>query len=97
MADTQRLADQLGWCITTKDYLNNLDNELRHIASQYQHTVDELKQHGYMADLLPRIEQLNETFQNETQALIRYVEEEHLAYIDKQSRSIGETLEALGI
>ena len=50
-----------------------------------------------MADFLPRIEQLNETFQNETQALICYVEEEHLAYIDKQSRSIGETLEALGI
>jgi len=36
MNETQSLANQLGWCITTKDYLNNLNAETRYVAKQYE-------------------------------------------------------------
>jgi len=39
MGQQQSLADQLGWCITTKDYLNNLNMELKSVAQQYQRSI----------------------------------------------------------
>ena len=55
----QSLANQIGWCRTTKDYLIGLNDELYSVATNYQNILDELRSRGYMADLLPQIEEMD--------------------------------------
>lgn len=93
MSNIQELADQLGWCITTKDFLNDLNNELQFVANQYDTMTDNLAQSGYMSELLKEVEVMNEEFNQETAKLIGYIESEHLEYIHKQSQSIQGVLE----
>jgi hypothetical protein len=95
MNDTQSLANQLGWCITTKDYLNNLNSETRYVAKQYEAMVDMLKQSNYLAELLPQIQQMQQEFQESTDDLIKHIESEHLAYIENQSKSVQSILSNL--
>ena len=38
----QSLANQIGWCRMTKDYLIGLNGELHSVATNYQSTLDEL-------------------------------------------------------
>ena len=84
----QSLANQLGWSITTKDYLNELSSEIRYITKSYGDKVDWLKQNQYLKELQPQIEQMQEEFQTAANDLVRHIESEHLAYIDGQSRNI---------
>jgi G:T/U-mismatch repair DNA glycosylase len=95
MNDTQSLANQLGWCITTKDYLNNLNAETRYAEKQYEAMVDMLKQSNYLAELLPQIQQMQQEFQESTDDLIKHIEDEHLTYIESQSKSIQNILSSL--
>ena len=39
MSNTQSFANQLGWCITTQDYLNGLNSEIRYVSGQYESMV----------------------------------------------------------
>jgi hypothetical protein len=94
-SNMQSLANQLGWCITTKDYLIELENELRFVANKYQNIVDELKNRGYLADLLYQIEVMNKEFQETSSDLIKHIENEHLAYIERQSVSIRGSLDRI--
>ena len=95
MNDSQTLANQLGWCITTKDYLANLNTETRYVAKQYETMVDWLKQHNYIGELLPQIEQMQQEFQESCDDLMTHVESEHLAYIENQSKHIQNILSML--
>lgn len=64
------------------------NGELHSVATKYQQTTDELRNQGYMADLLPQIEQMNREFQELSSDLIGHLEQEHLAYIETQSVGI---------
>jgi hypothetical protein len=88
-------ANQLGWCITTKDYLNNLNNEMIYVASLYNNMVDELQAQGYMTDALPIAQNMNNEFQKEVIDIVKYIEDEHLSYIQKQSNAISSELNKL--
>ncbi len=90
---TQQLADQLGWCITTKDFLNELNNELKYVASRYESMVESLEAGNYLQEMLNQIRFMQEEFKNETDSLIGYIEREHLDYIDKQSQKVQSELE----
>ena len=92
-SNIQSLANQLGWCKTSKDYLIGLNNKLHSVSNEYQVTVDELRNKGYMADLLPQIEEMNREFQEISSELMGHIEQEHLAYIEKQSVGIRGALE----
>lgn len=89
------LADQLGWCITTKDYLNNLNHEMLFVKNQYQNMVANLRSGGYMSDLLPTIDNMNLEFGTEINALVKYIQDEHLAYIQVQADAIASAIETL--
>ncbi len=89
MSNLQSLADQLGWCITTSDYLNNdINDELRFVAKRYEDTVKDLRNAGYLSNSLEQIERMQEEFQRASEDLIRYIENEHLEYIKRQSGQI---------
>jgi len=53
----QSLANQIGWWRTTKDYLIGLNGEQHYVANNYQSTLDALRNRGYVADLLPQIDE----------------------------------------
>ncbi|CAM5196343.1 hypothetical protein [Alishewanella longhuensis] len=93
--NTNSLADQLGWCITTKDHLNNLNNEMLYVKNQYQNMVTNLRSSGYMKDLLPMIENMHSEFGSEINALVKYIQDEHLAYIQVQADATASTINTL--
>lgn len=93
--NTNSLADQLGWCITTKDYLNSLNSEMLFVKNQYQNMVTNLRSSGYMSDLLPMIDNMNVDFGAEINALVKYIQDEHLAYIQVQADATASTIETL--
>lgn len=95
MNDTQSLANQLGWCITTKDYLNKKNAEMRYVANQYENLVLMLKQQQYLAELLTPMQLMQQEFENSTNDLIKHIELEHLAYIEEQSKQIRAVLSEL--
>lgn len=92
---TNSLENQLGWCITTKDYLNNLNSELLHAKNRYENMVTDLRSTGYMSDLLPMIENMSVEFGEDINALIKYIQNEHLAYIQIQADAIASTVNTL--
>jgi len=85
MAD---LSDQFGWCITTIDYLNGLNSELKYVANGYTDAVDELKDNDYLGNFLPHIENLSQEFEEEMDKIIQYIEDEHLDYINGEKEII---------
>ena len=91
----QSLANQINWCKTTKEYFIDLNNELKSVSVNYQTTLTELSDRGYMADLLPQLEQMKQEFSKSSQELIGHIEQEHLTYIEKQSDGILGALEML--
>ena len=88
MSQQQSLADQLGWCITTQDYLNDLNMELKSVAQQYQSSVDNLKEFGYIAEMMPHLENLCSEFKSSIDGVVDYIENEHIEYVNDQSKSI---------
>jgi hypothetical protein len=82
------LRDQLGWCITTKDYLNGLNGNLSDVSRQYQNMVNELRNHECMDNMVSVADVMSVEFDKEIRGLIKYIEDEHLAYIQKQSVAI---------
>lgn len=92
MAD---LADQLGWCITTKDYLNDLIDEIESTGKAYENMIDELKQNGYFGDIATPLIQNQLQFQSEVESLKNYVADEHLDYIQQQADAVSATLRKL--
>jgi len=95
MADVQNLADQLGWCNTTRDYLESLTEQLRTINKTYELTVDDFTAKGYFSDLREDLglDEMQQEFTDMTNNLIRYIEDEHIDYIDDESKIV---LDALG-
>lgn len=88
MSQQQSLADQLGWCITTQDYLNDLNQELKFVANQYQNSVDNLKAFGYIEEMIPHLENLCNEFQKSIDGIVDYVEGEHIEYVHGRSVTI---------
>jgi hypothetical protein len=92
MNDTQSLANQLGWSITTQDYLNDLNNSLRQVEKHYEDGVEQLQHNNYFAELLDEVKKMHYEFAQLSNDLIHHVETEHLAYIDTQSKAIQTAL-----
>jgi len=92
MAD---LTDQLGWCITTKDYLNDLIDEIESTGNAYEGMIDELRKNGYFGDIAEPLIRNQQQFQNEVDSLKKYVADEHLDYIQQQADSVSATLRKL--
>ncbi len=94
MSDRQSYANQLGWTVTTRDYLNNLNSEMRYIANIYTNKVDLLRQSNYISEELDKIQQMQNEFNESVNDLIKHIEQEHLSYIETQAKQVRKNLEA---
>ena len=97
MSQQQSLADQLGWCITTQDYLNDLNIELKSVAKIYQSSIENLKEFGYLSEMMPLLESLCGEFETTIDEVVDYIESEHIEYVDSRSKTIQSVLSGLNL
>lgn len=93
MAD---LADQLGWCITSKDHLQELSYAITSAENNINNTMMMLQQHSFSEAnklLLPLQEKFH-TGATETQ---KFIAEKHIKYLEDRSKAIADKLRAWGI
>lgn len=95
MSNQQNLADQLGWCNTTRHYLQDLQNDIRHVARIYAQTVEDLRGDQYLLELLNRLSPLRDEFYNRAEATVCHIDDVHIDYVDQQSDSISNQLSAI--
>lgn len=98
MADVQELADQLGWCNTTRNYLEELTEKLRGVNRTYELTIEDFTAKGYFSDLREDLglDAMQQEFADMTNNLIRYIEDEHIDYIDEESQIVQNALGKFG-
>ncbi|UOP05303.1 hypothetical protein [Conchiformibius kuhniae] len=90
-----KLSDQLGWCITSKDHLQNLSDAVQVSANNLDNIIQMMHQSSfaeYNALLLPIRERFNQG-STETQ---KFIAEHHLAYLERQAKRIVAELNGLG-
>jgi len=83
-----KLEEQFQWCIDTRDYLNDLNQELIFVSKQYRQSVDDLRAFGYIAENMPHLEKICNQFKENIDGMVSYVENEHIAYVQGQSEII---------
>lgn len=93
MDEIQKLANQLEWCMETETFLDELNLEMRTVSHKYQSMMNELGQQGYIYELLGRLVRMQNEFQSESEVLLRYIEDEHQGYINKQNLQLQNALE----
>ena len=89
------LADQLGWCITSKDYLQDLSDAISISQSNLENIVLALQQTGfseYNKLLLP----LKEQFDNGATETQQFIHNRHIKYLDDRVKFINQKLDELG-
>lgn len=93
MAD---LADQLGWCITSKDHLQDLSYAITSAENNINNTMMMLQEYSFSEcnqQLLPIKEKFHKGA-NETQ---KFIAEWHIKYLEDRSKTIADTLRSWGI
>jgi len=94
MSSAQSLANQLAWCITTKDHLNNLITETIYVTKQYGDMVELLRDSNYLDEPLSEIVKMYEEFGTTCQDLVNHIKHDHLDYIERQRKSVNNALQA---
>lgn len=87
--NAQNLADQLGWCITTRDQLQDLQADIRHVARQYYQTIEDLRGDQYLLELLNRLMPLCEEFSRRAEATVRHIDDAHIGYVNAQADAVS--------
>ena len=95
MSSAQNLADQLGWCNTTRHYLQDLQNDIRHVARIYAQTLEDLQGDQYPRELFDRFPPLRDEFYNRAEATVRHIDDVHIDYVDQQSDSVSTQLSVI--
>jgi hypothetical protein len=95
MSNPQNLADQLGWCNTTRHYLEDLQADIRHVARAYFQTVEDLGGDQYLLELQQRLIPLRDEFNQRAEAACRHIADAHIEYVNQQSDSVSDQLSVI--
>lgn len=93
MQDQQSLANQMGWMITTRDYLMELSNGLKTVKAEHQTILSNLKSVKYVNEGYTQVVSMTGDVDNKIDWMIKRINDEHLEYLDKQSKNILSALE----
>ncbi len=91
---TASLADQLGWCITSKDHLKNLSDAITVAESTLNNTIDVLRQ-GCPEEVVSLLLPLQAQYQTASKETQKFIADTHISYIEEQSKFIDNKLEQL--
>ncbi len=92
MSNLNSLTNQLNMCINMQEFLIDLNKKLFHASYKYTHSIDTLQSAGCLSELLSELRRNENEFKDAVSKLIKYVENEHMEYIYKQSKTIQEQL-----
>jgi hypothetical protein len=91
----QSLADQLGWCNTTRVHLQELQNELAHGAAHFDGLLAGLRDAKYVSELLARLVPYQQEFTHRMTQTNRHIDESHISYINGRSAFVCDQLAAI--
>lgn len=86
----QSIANQLDWAKRTKENLNEISFTMDNFSQHYTDQVEMLSAGNYFAESLKEIRIMAEEFDDMAKDIKRHIEENHIAYIDKQSKGLLE-------
>lgn len=92
MNNKQTIADQLGWCNTTRVRLEDFEHAIASVANGYDAITDELKNTAIFGEFLRQVEQRQDAFRSEMKQLRQQLHTENLAYVNKQSDRLAKEL-----
>lgn len=95
MSNPQNLADQLGWCNTTRHHLQDLQGDIRHVERVFIESLAQMRGDQYLNELLARLQPLCNEFGARAQATVQHVEDSHISYVDQQANSVSNQLSAI--
>ena len=95
MSNPQNLADQLGWCNSTRHYLEDLQHDIQHVARQYFETVETLKGDQYLQELWVRLLPLRDEFNTRAEHTFRHIDDVHIDYVNQQADSVSNQLSVI--
>lgn len=95
MSDTQTLADQLGWCVSTKDALQELEYSLYTVANGYDATIAALQGTRVFNEYVAIVHPRQQAFRQSARELLSRIQNDNLDYINKQSERIRQELQKL--
>lgn len=95
MSNTQSLADQLGWCNTTRNQLQDLEADLRHTVQVYFTTIDQMRDDQYLHEAWQRLLPFRDEFQARAEATCRHIDDAHIDYVNQQADSVSTQLSAI--
>jgi len=84
----QSLANQLGWSITTLDYLEDLVYRINSVSNSYEALVGGLSASNYVKEMLEPLEMMSREFCEKTDDLVAHVRSDHVDYIERQKEAI---------
>ncbi|MDP8174059.1 hypothetical protein [Phocoenobacter skyensis] len=96
MSYKQTIEDQLAWCNTTRDRLDEFEYAIISVANGYDSITDELKNTPVFGEFIKQVEYRQEMFRGEMKTLLQQVHTENKAYVDKQSKRLSQELSNVG-
>jgi len=84
----QSLANQLGWSITTLDYLDDLVYKINAVSNSYDALVGGLSASNYVSEMLEPLALMSRQFCEQADDLAAHVKSEHVEYIERQKQAV---------
>ena len=84
----QSWATQLGWVITTRGYLEDLQTAMNNFSACYNSQVEKLGESQYMAEDLEEIKKMNKSFDKKVAEINAHVKKDHIPFLDNLSTYI---------
>jgi hypothetical protein len=93
MSQVQSFANQLGWMITTKDNLIELSRALQDIKVSHGQIMNNLRSVNYVNEGYVDLASMTKSVDDQVDLLVKHILDEHLGYIEEQSKIIAQTLQ----
>lgn len=96
MSNKTSLADQLGWCITTRDRLTELANAVQVSRSNVQNTLIAMAQSNDVPnEVVEFFKDTYQEFNDEADKMINNIQSQHISYINERADDLKKTIQVL--
>ncbi|MBS9783389.1 MAG: hypothetical protein KGV46_02425 [Pasteurella sp.] len=96
MSERDSIANQLGWCNSTRARIEEFEHAIISVANSYDAITDELQNTSVFGEFQKKIEVRQHEFREEMKKLMVQLRQENLDYVNKQSDRLQQELSNLG-
>ncbi len=95
MSEKDSIANQLGWCNSTRARIEEFEQTIVGVANSYDAITNELRSTSVFGEFQSKIHIRQEAFREEMKKLLIQLHQENLDYVNKQSQRLQQELAAL--